>query len=84
MGILETAREFRRRGFASSCVVELTRRFLGHGMIPYCYIWVDNAPSIGLFEKLGFHLGKRGRIVMFRPQAEGEAKECNNVLKRRC
>lgn len=50
-----TPREFRRRGYATAAVAELTRRLLASGA-PYCCLYTDlaNPTSNGIYARIGY------------------------------
>ena len=54
IGMLKVLPEYRRQGVASALVLELTRRLMLAGRIPYTHVYPTNEVSMALQEKLGF------------------------------
>ena len=54
IGMLFTAEEYRRKGFASSVISQLTKIQTEKGNPVFCYIVRENVHSRRVFEKLGF------------------------------
>ena len=55
MGLVYTPPEYRRRGYATACVGELSRVLLESGW-EYCSLFVDagNASAIHVYERIGY------------------------------
>lgn len=68
MGIMYTKKEHRGKGLAISVSVDLAKKVIDNGGVPYVHIVTDNNPSINLAETLGFK--KYGEIVWFGVKAE--------------
>lgn len=54
MGMLTVLPAYRRQGVATALMLELVRRLMESGRIPYTHVHTDNAESMRLHEKLGF------------------------------
>ncbi len=63
MGIAYTLEEYRRQGYAAAVNMELLKRTIDFGLIPYVHIATDNRASISLAERLGFK--RNGKVVWF-------------------
>ena len=59
MGFLHVLEGHRGKGYARSMGSALVRWILDRGKIPACHIYADNAASIELTERLGFHKVKQ-------------------------
>ena len=56
IGLVYTPPEMRRRGFASACVFELTRRLLEAGRSSvFLYAETNNKTSNHIYESIGYH-----------------------------
>lgn len=53
MGMLEVLPAYRRRGLAVLLETFLIRHLMEQGRVPFCQVFLDNAPSLALQEKLG-------------------------------
>ncbi len=54
IGMLTVLPEYRRQGVATALVLELARRLMDAGRVPYTHVHTTNAASMALQEKLGF------------------------------
>ncbi|MBF8435634.1 GNAT family N-acetyltransferase [Halanaerobiaceae bacterium Z-7014] len=63
MGIAYTLEEYRRQGYAAAVNMELLKRTIDFGLMPYVHIVTDNRASISLAERLGFK--RNGKVVWF-------------------
>lgn len=63
MGIAYTLEEYRRQGYAAAVNIELLKRTIDFGLVPYVHIVTDNRASISLAEGLGFK--RNGKVVWF-------------------
>ncbi|MGM0420300.1 MAG: GNAT family N-acetyltransferase [Bacillota bacterium] len=63
MGIAYTREEYRRRGLAEAVNMELLKRTIDFGLIPYVHIVKDNRASLSLADELGFI--RYGEVVWF-------------------
>lgn len=63
MGIAYTLEEYRRQGYAAAVNMELLKRAIDFGLMPYLHIVTDNRASISLAEGLGFK--RNGKVVWF-------------------
>ena len=54
IGMLTVLPEYRRQGVATALVMELVRRLMTAGRIPYTHVYPTNATSMAMQEKLGF------------------------------
>jgi ribosomal protein S18 acetylase RimI-like enzyme len=63
LGFAHTKRRFRRQGLGRRITVDLTHKLYDMGLAPYCYIFKDNAASLGMVEGLGFK--RRGDVAWF-------------------
>ena len=66
MGIAYTLEEYRRQGYAAAVNMELLKRTIDYGLMPYLHIVTDNRASISLAEGLGFK--RNGKVVWFATQ----------------
>ena len=57
MGLLTVLPEYRRNGIGEALEIHLINTAIGEGRIPYCNVFVDNAPSLHLQDKLGLERG---------------------------
>lgn len=63
LGIAYTLEECRRQGYAAAVNMELLKRAIDFGLMPYVHIITDNRASISLAEGLGFK--RNGKVVWF-------------------
>lgn len=63
MGIAYTREEYRRQGLAEAVNMELLKRTINFGLIPYVHIVKDNRASLALADELGFT--RYGEVVWF-------------------
>ncbi|KAJ8263030.1 hypothetical protein COCON_G00154870 [Conger conger] len=65
MGMLYTAPEYRRRGYAKILISTMATRLHSQGYPVYCYIQEENQLSYSLFKKLGFTEDPSYRAVCY-------------------
>ena len=63
MGIMYTLKEYRKMGLAVSVSIDLAKKVIDGGKIPFVHIVTENEPSIKLAESIGFK--KYGEIMWF-------------------
>ncbi len=54
LGFMNIAPEHRNRGYALSITIDLVRKIISSGRTPACHVYVDNYPSLDLYEHVGF------------------------------
>ncbi len=54
IGMLNILPEYRRQGLATALLLELVRRLMLAGRVPYTHVYSSNVVSMALQEKLGF------------------------------
>lgn len=71
IGVLHVIEEFRRKRIAEALVIKISKHIAeNNSLSPHTFILPDNAPSIGLFKKLGFEANAEpGYWIQMNPRA---------------
>lgn len=63
MGFMYTMEQYRRKGIAREVAAVLIRRIQEKGLVPYCYMFKTNTPSVKFVESMGFERTGNGTWV---------------------